>query len=35
VLDTKNGAAAFAICTRLADECHTVIAVTHDEASPA
>jgi ABC-type lipoprotein export system ATPase subunit len=35
VLDTKNGAAVFAIFTRLADEGCTVIVVTHDEASPA
>jgi lipoprotein-releasing system ATP-binding protein len=30
-LDTKNGAAVFAIFRRLADEGRTVIVVTHDE----
>jgi len=30
-LDTKNGAAVFAIFRRLADESRTVIVVTHDE----
>ena len=31
-LDTKNGAAVFAIFRRLADEGRTVIVVTHDES---
>jgi putative ABC transport system ATP-binding protein len=30
-LDSKNGAAVFAIFRRLADEGRTVIVVTHDE----